>query len=388
VATQHLVLAVRRGNPKAIRGLADLARADVRLALPNPEAASAGKAIRTVLGKVGLWDQVARQAAVFKPTVNEVANDVILGSIDVGVVWDPLIALHPGMEGISTPELEAQVEQIGIGVLASAVAPTRALHFARYLTAKERGMEVFRRAGYQTGDGDRWDEHPMLTLFSGGVNRVAIEETLHEFERREGCTVSVVYNGCGILVAQMEAVPEGNAFPDAYLACDVSFLDPIAGRFGARTLLSETEVVVLAPRDNPHGIRTLHDLTRPGLRLGLCHPEQSTLGALTATLLRSAGIAEAVQANVRSHTPTADLLVTQLQTGSLDAVVVYRANASAVLAGFIAIPIDLPQARAVQPFAVVKQARHPQLAQRLLQALAGPRSRARYEAAGFRWHEP
>ena len=35
-------------------------------------------------------------------------------------------------------------------------------------------------------------------------------------------------------------------------------------------------------------------------------------------------------ANVRTQTPTADLLVNQMKTGSLDAAIVYRANCSFV----------------------------------------------------------
>ena len=37
------------------------------------------------------------------------------------------------------------------------------------------------------------------------LNRVAIEESLREFEAREGARVTRVYNGCGILTAQIRA---------------------------------------------------------------------------------------------------------------------------------------------------------------------------------------
>ena len=48
-----------------------------------------------------------------------------------------------------------------------------------------------------------------------------------------------------------------------------------------------------------------------------------------------------------------------------------------------AMSINLPEARAVQPYAVAKQAQHAQLATRLLTALDGATSRRRYLAAGF-----
>lgn len=383
LARQHLVLAVKRGNSLNLRSLADLIKPGVRVAYANPEVASAGKAIRAVLEKANLWEQANAQAAVFKPTVNDVINDVVLGSVDVGVVWDPLLINQPQLEAVTLPELSARREEIRIGVLDSSARPTQALHFARFMAARDRGLTTFSRMGYQAEPGDRWEDRPALTLYSGGVNRVAIQETLREFEQREGCTVRVNYNGCGILLAQMKALPDGDAFPDAYLACDVSFLDPIAERFHERRLLSQTEVIILVPKANPHAIKRLNDLAQPGLRVGLCNAEQSTLGALTQRMLSKLNLVAAIEPNVRSRTPTADLLVTQLDTGSLDAVVVYRANANAVLDRHTALGINLPEARAVQPYAVAKQAQHTQLANRLLAALDGVSSRKRYLAAGF-----
>ena len=383
LARQHLVLAVKRGNPAGVHSLADLVRPGLRVAYANPEVASAGKAIRAVLEKANLWEQAHAQAAVFKPTVNDVVNDVVLGAVDVGVVWDPLVANQPQLEAVKIPELTARREEIRIGVLDSSTQATQALHFARFVSARDRGLTTFTHFNYQAESGDRWEDHPALTLYSGGVNRVAIQETLRDFERREGCTVRVNYNGCGILLSQMKALPDGDAFPDAYLACDVSFLDPIADRFGERRLLSQTDVVILVPTANPHGIKRLNDLAKSGLRVGLCNAEQSTLGALTQRMLSKLDLVATVEANVRSRTPTADLLVTQLDTGSLDAVVVYRANATAVLDRHTALSINLPEARAVQPYAVAKQAQHAQLATRLLTALDGATSRKRYLAAGF-----
>ncbi|MCB1128520.1 MAG: substrate-binding domain-containing protein, partial [Verrucomicrobiae bacterium] len=102
-------------------------------------------------------------------------------------------------------------------------------------------------------------------------------------------------------------------------------------------------------------------------------------------LLRDEGILDAVMANVRSQTPTADLLVNQLRTGSLDAVVVYEANTSQVRDTLDVLHLDLPGARAIQPYAVGKNSAHPRLMERLLAAIRTPESRERYARAGFRW---
>ncbi len=65
-------------------------------------------------------------------------------------------------------------------------------------------------------------------------------------------------------------------------------------------------------------MRTLTDLARPGLKVGICNQKQSTLGYMTAGMLKSSGLEEAVRKNVVVEVPTADLLINQLRAGALD----------------------------------------------------------------------
>jgi molybdate transport system substrate-binding protein len=375
------VLAVPKGNPKQLRSVRDLLRPDVAVALANPEAAAVGEVTRRALQAVGQWEAIQRRVKVFKPTVNDIANDVRIGTVDVGIVWDATVSQYPDLEAITVPELSAGSQHISVGVLASSAEPARALHFARYLGARDRGQRAFARLGYRAVDGDVWQEVPEVILFSGAVNRVAIEETLERFQRREGVKISRVYNGCGILVAQMKAGQR----PDAYIACDVSFMGQVADLFLDSTNLAQTQMVILVPRGNPKAIKSLSDLARPGLRLGLANAQQSALGALTQRLLASVKLEAPVMANVKTETPTADLLVNQLRTGSLDAVIVYAANTSQVRDQLEIIPIDHPAARAIQPFAIARRTDHPFLMARLLSALRSTDSRRCFETSGFDW---
>jgi molybdenum ABC transporter molybdate-binding protein len=375
------VIAVRRGNPKGIHGLKDLTRADVAVALANPDAAAIGRITRKLLEATGQWKAISGAAKVFKPTVNDLANDLKLGSADAAVLWDAVAQQYPELEIVSVPELAAGVQEVSVGILTASRQPTAALRFARYLGATDRGLPVFQRFHYTPVEGDVWAETPEVLLFSGGVNRVAVEDTIRQFEKREGAKVTRVYNGCGILLSQIRAGQR----PDAYFACDVSFLTPVRQMFGPAVDISETDIVLLVPKGNPKHLRQLKDLTAPGLRLGVCNPQQSTLGALTRRLLKEQGIYDAVMANVRSQTPTADLLVNQLQTGSLDAVIVYEANTSQVRDRCDVVHLDLPGAKAVQPYAVRANSEHPRLMERLLDAIRTPESQRRYAEIGFRW---
>lgn len=104
---QHPVIAVRAGNPKNIRTVADLLRDDVKLALTNPDAASISRVSRAALGET--WARLAAHATVMKPAVTEVAADLSLGSVDATIVWDATVPQFKGIEAVEVPELASRV---------------------------------------------------------------------------------------------------------------------------------------------------------------------------------------------------------------------------------------------------------------------------------------
>jgi len=383
LATQRPVIAVREGNPKNIRGLSDLLRADVRVALTSPETASNGRIVRQALGVE--WDRLAAHAKTTKTTVTEVAQDVTLGAVDAAIVWDSTASQFQGLEAVSVPELNHCDESASAAVLETCTRPAEALKFARYMAAPEKGGATFRQRHFGGVEGDAWAERPELILYSGGVNRLAIQPLLTSFSEREGVSVTTVFNGCGILCASIKAIAgsgSGN-LPDAYYACDICFVPPVGNFFPEGFILTETDIVIVVPQGNPRGIKSLRDLAAPGLRLGLANAEQSTLGYMTQGLLRSEGLTEAVRKNVSVEVPTADFLINQMRAGALDAAVVYLVNAAPVEKYLQVVPIHHPGAKAMQPFAIRPTSHHRQLAGRLLSYFR--ENHTRFEEAGFRW---
>jgi ABC-type molybdate transport system substrate-binding protein len=353
------------------------------MASANPDAAAIGRLTQRALETSGHWRHLQPRIKVLKPTVNDVANDVKLGTVDAGIVWDATVNQYPELTAVSVPELQGAVAEVGVGVLSFSEQPAAALRFARFLGSREFGLPVFQKNGFVAATGDSWTEQPQVVLYSGGVNRVAIEETLREFEAREGVTVNRVYNGCGILTAQIRSGQR----PDAYFACDVSFMTNVASHFLRPTELSQTRMVILTRPGNSKSIRSLADLAQPGLALGIANEQQSALGALTVRLLRAEGLLDRVMPNVRVQTPTADLLVNQLRAGALDAALVYAANASQVKGTLDVIELAQDSAWAIQPYAIGRDSLHPRLMERLLEHLRSPNSRARFEQSGFRWRD-
>lgn len=386
IGKQRAMIGVKRGNPKSIQSLSDLLRSDVKIALAG-EAAAIGKMTQVALERSGDWQALSKKA-VFKGTVNDVANDIKLGSVDAGIVWDTNVALMPDLASIDDPKVSAIVASVSVSVLKSSKNPTSALKFARFLAARDQGLIEFKKAGFQVEEGDAWSETPEIKLYAGAMLQPAIEKTIAEFERREGAKVVRVYNGCGILTAQMRAAQQGSearGMPDAFFACDSSFMKQVADLFLDAVDVSQNQLVILVPKGNPHGIAQLKDLGKSGLRLGVGHEKQCALGALTSVTFKTSGVFDNVMKNVKVQSATGDLLVNQLLTGSLDAVVAYVSNATGSADKLDAIKIDIPCAMAVQPIAMAKESKNKMLTARLMNAILSAPSRRNFESNGFSW---
>ena len=377
------VIAVAKGNPEGVKGLKDLMRDDLRLGLANPDAAAIGKISRKALTAADVWKDVEANVQVFKPTVNEIANDLKLGTIDIGIVWDATVNQYEELEAVRVPELDAFTRTVAVTVVAATNKPTAALHFARYLAARDRGNQHFAKMGYETVQGDVWADRPELLVFAGSMFNKPVDDTIRAFEEREGVEVDRVYNGCGILVSQMQA--GGN--PDAYLSCDTSFMDRVSERFRSPVQLSENPMVIIVQPGNPHEIKTLEDLLKPDIRLGLAHPEKSALGALTQRMLKEQNLLKRLEesGNWVQDQPQGDFLTNSMKAEALDAAIVYQSNAQPWTDDLELIPIDVPGSIAHQPAAVAVNTEHAQLAERFLDAVRTKESAEKFRELGFTW---
>jgi molybdate transport system substrate-binding protein len=383
LARMRPVLAVRKGNPKGIHSIPDLSRVEVRVSFPSPDATASGKLVKAALEKAGRWTDLDARRPVSKPTVNDVANDLKLGVVDAGFVWDATVRQYPELETVAVPELEGVTASISAGVLKWSARPAAALRFARWLASPDRGGPEFARGGYEPSGGDAWEERPTILVFGGAMLRPAIEPTIQAFERREGCQVTRVYNGCGILVGQMKA----GARPDLYFACDQSFMAEVKDRFPAPRDVSVNQLVILVKKGNPHGIGSLKDLAKPGLRIGIGNEKQCALGVITQETLVQTKLRDPVEKNIVTRLPTGDLLVNQMRAGALDAVVAYLSNAAGSADALEAIRVDLPCAMATQPVGVDPQSPRRQMALRLVDAFLSEESKTAFKSEGFRWKE-
>ncbi|MEY3460033.1 MAG: hypothetical protein RL215_3190 [Planctomycetota bacterium] len=382
LATMQGGIVVRKSNPSGIDEFRDLLNSEVRLVQASPESAAIGRLTEEVLRPQGLWEPLHAATDAYRSSIGDVASDVRVGAADAGIIFDAVLFPFPDLQFIALPELSAVRADISVAVTSGTRQPQAALHFARYLSAADRGLEDYQRQGFQVGVGDRWSDNPELTLYAGSMLRPAIEDTIRQFEEREGVRVSRTYNGCGILVAQMQA----GQHPDAYFACDEEFMRQMQSLFPAPIAVSQNELVILVQKGNPHGIGSLRDLTTPGLRVGIGHEKQCAMGWITQKTFDESGLRTELMKNVTVQTPTGDMLVNQLRTGSLDAAVAYLSNAAGAAEFLDAVQIQgIACSVATQPWAVSCESRQPRLAARLFDRIRSADSQEIFAAEGFRW---
>jgi molybdate transport system substrate-binding protein len=167
-----------------------------------------------------------------------------------------------------------------------------------------------------------------------------------------------------------------------------------AGRVvsGTPRTFVHNRLVVIYPADNPAGITTLQELSKPGLHLILASPEvpvggysQDFLKKASATVEFGSSYRETVLSNVVSYEENVRSVLSKVALGEADAGIVYTSDVTgdnAAQVGQIDIPDELNTV-ASYPIAPVSDSSHPALAQTLIDYILSPSGQAILAEYGF-----
>lgn len=146
---------VPAGNPKGIRGLADLARPGVRLGVARPDTVCVGLYAVEVLERAALASRVKPNIITYAESCEKTADLVGLGTVDAVLGWRVFHYWRP--DKIETVLLEpGQVPRIGyIPIAKSAFCKHHELatQFIELLLSDE-GKEIFRAWHYLTSEAE------------------------------------------------------------------------------------------------------------------------------------------------------------------------------------------------------------------------------------------
>jgi len=143
-ARNRLQLVVPADNPGGVRGLADLARPDLVVAL-CAVAVPCGEAAVRLLEGAG----VTAAPDTLEQDVKAVLTKVALGEVDAGLVYrTDVLAGGKAVRGIDVPQAEQVVNDYPVAVTSSTGNPSVAKAFVAYLLSP-RGQAVLREAGFE-----------------------------------------------------------------------------------------------------------------------------------------------------------------------------------------------------------------------------------------------
>ncbi|MDI6756926.1 MAG: molybdate ABC transporter substrate-binding protein [Endomicrobiia bacterium] len=160
-----------------------------------------------------------------------------------------------------------------------------------------------------------------LLFFCGSAVKVPMEEIIASYERKSGVKINVVYGGSGTLLSQMELSRRG----DVYLCGSPDYIE-IGER--KKLLIADTDrkiaylvPAIIVPKGNPQKIKTLDDLARPVVRVGMGNPETVCLGLYGVELLEYNKLLEKVLKNVVVYAKSCEDTATLAVLGKVDAII-------------------------------------------------------------------
>ena len=124
-----------------------------------------------------------------------------------------------------------------------------------------------------------------LLIFAGAAGKPPTEEAAKLFKEKKGVEVRLTFGGSGFVLSQMKLSRKG----DIYFPGSSDFMEKAKK---GKLVYPETERIItyLIPainvqKGNPRKIRSLRDLLKPGLRLGIADPETVCVGTYAVEVI-------------------------------------------------------------------------------------------------------
>jgi len=167
-------------------------------------------------------------------------------------------------------------------------------------------------------------EKGALEIFVGSASNPATEKAARRFEDETGTRVNLHFGGSGKMLSEMKLSERG----DLYFPGSSDFMELAKGQ---NLVIEETEKIVVylipainVPTGNPKGIRSLQDLTRPGLKIGIARPDTVCVGLYAAEILVRNGLTQKVRKNIKTHAPSCAKTAQLISMNLVDAILGWR----------------------------------------------------------------
>lgn len=225
--------------------------------------------------------------------------------------------------------------------------------------------------------GGTLDAAARLLIFAGAASKPPAEDAAKAFEQITGIKVDLVFGGSGYVLSQMKLSKQG----DLYFPGSSDYMEK-AKREGDVFPDSEKVIVYLVPainvqKGNPKRIRTLKDLTQPGLRVAIANPEGVCVGAYAVEIIEkvfSPAEKSAFRNNLVNYTESCEKTATAISLKMADAVIGWRVFQHWDPERIETIPLPIGQIQRVGyiPIAISRNTKARATAQRFVDFITGP----------------
>jgi molybdate transport system substrate-binding protein len=217
-----------------------------------------------------------------------------------------------------------------------------------------------------------------ITVFAAASLMESFTKLGQQFQAaHKGDTVKFSFGPSDGLATQITS----GAPADVFASASPTTMDTVvkAGDASNPQTFAKNTMEVAVPPNNPAKVTSVKDLAKSSVKVALCQP-QVPCGVVAAQVFKNAGI------TVKPVTLETDVdsVVTQVETGSVDAGMVYVTNvlsAGTKLKG-ITIPANL-NASTLYPIATIKSSKHASIAKEFVDYVLSPAGQQVLTAAGF-----
>ncbi|MBU0608005.1 MAG: molybdate ABC transporter substrate-binding protein [Armatimonadetes bacterium] len=379
-AYNSVAMLVQKGNPRKIESLQDLTKPEIKtIALATPENSN-GYYGEQALRKSGVWDQVEKKLWRTAEPV-KLKEQLLAGKADAAIVYYPCTRETHIVAG-RPQEVPGKLQLLGkIPTELSGPIPAQAavIKGAKNPEAGRAFLAMLAEAAVQ----DAWEKFAFdravkdpnrinLYMYCGAGIRPMMDPAVEAFKQiKPNVRIDVGYAGSGCLLSQLAFSRRG----DLYVPGEDFYVKQAQerGYLTDSKPVGYFEPVMLVQKGNPEGIKTVADLARPGLKVGLGEPQAAAVGLAADTLLTKAKLLDQVNKNVVYRAGNVPELGNAVKLKSLDVAIVWNVTAAQLTKDCDSLPIDRSLYElSLVPIGLLKYSEHTPEAQAFIDFLTGP----------------
>jgi len=223
-----------------------------------------------------------------------------------------------------------------------------------------------------------------VIVFAGSASQPPLEEAAHAFEKHSGIAITLHFGGSGSVLSQTRLAGLG----DLYIPGSPDYMNKareLGLIVGEETKLAYLVPAILVSKGNSKQIRTLKDLTRNDVRVGIADPNSVCVGLYAVEILQANGMVEQVRPNLHGQVESCAKTAAMLPLGTVDAVLGWREFAAWNPQAIEVIPLkakEIPRLAYI-PVAHLRHANNPAGAKAFVTYLKSEEGQAIFRKWGY-----